>query len=198
MLPFGVTIPSTVPQRSEIPEGLMNYPVYKDEFADTLYYGLAVWYSAIWRLKSSAVKVQIAFRLQPTVLKTVIQWVPKTCVLCLASPLRHTSTSAVHSYFLKDALPSFSSVIPNLGPNTKLRAMYSITFAVDWFSAISVGLLLNYSTSCVWFFYHRRVPLHSEQSTSWDPLNKVICDGSHFPSIEALVSLLYIASSLPN
>ena len=27
MLPFGVTIPATVPQRSEIPEGLMNYPV---------------------------------------------------------------------------------------------------------------------------------------------------------------------------
>ena len=29
MLPFGVTIPATVPQRSEIPEGLMNYPVFK-------------------------------------------------------------------------------------------------------------------------------------------------------------------------
>ena len=29
MLPFGVTIPATVPQRSEIPEGLMNYPVNK-------------------------------------------------------------------------------------------------------------------------------------------------------------------------
>jgi len=28
MLPFGVTIPATVPQRSEIPEGLKNYPVY--------------------------------------------------------------------------------------------------------------------------------------------------------------------------
>jgi len=28
MLPFGVTIPATVPQRSEIPEGLMHYPVY--------------------------------------------------------------------------------------------------------------------------------------------------------------------------
>jgi hypothetical protein len=28
MLPFGVTIPATVPQSSEIPEGLMNYPVY--------------------------------------------------------------------------------------------------------------------------------------------------------------------------
>jgi hypothetical protein len=27
MLPFCVTIPATVPQRSEIPEGLMNYPV---------------------------------------------------------------------------------------------------------------------------------------------------------------------------
>jgi len=28
MLPFGVTIPATVPQSSEIPEGLMNYSVY--------------------------------------------------------------------------------------------------------------------------------------------------------------------------
>ena len=27
MLPFGVTIPATVPQRSEIPEGIMNYSV---------------------------------------------------------------------------------------------------------------------------------------------------------------------------
>jgi hypothetical protein len=29
MLPFGMTIPATVSQRSEIPDGLMNYPVYK-------------------------------------------------------------------------------------------------------------------------------------------------------------------------
>jgi hypothetical protein len=28
MLPFGVTISTTVPQRSEIPEGLINYHVY--------------------------------------------------------------------------------------------------------------------------------------------------------------------------
>jgi len=28
MLPFGVTIPATVPQWSEIPEGLMNNSVY--------------------------------------------------------------------------------------------------------------------------------------------------------------------------
>jgi hypothetical protein len=28
MLPFGVTIPAAVPQRSDIPEGLMNYPVF--------------------------------------------------------------------------------------------------------------------------------------------------------------------------
>jgi hypothetical protein len=28
MLPFDVTIPATVPQRSEIPEGLTNYPVF--------------------------------------------------------------------------------------------------------------------------------------------------------------------------
>jgi hypothetical protein len=28
MLPFGVATPATVPQRSEIPEELMNYPVY--------------------------------------------------------------------------------------------------------------------------------------------------------------------------
>jgi hypothetical protein len=29
MLPFGVIIPATVPQRSEIPEGLTNYPVFQ-------------------------------------------------------------------------------------------------------------------------------------------------------------------------
>jgi len=31
MLPFGMTIPATVPQRSEIPKGLMNYPVYNTD-----------------------------------------------------------------------------------------------------------------------------------------------------------------------
>jgi hypothetical protein len=31
MFPFGVTVAATVPQRSEIPEGLMNYPVCKYE-----------------------------------------------------------------------------------------------------------------------------------------------------------------------
>ena len=30
MLPFCVTIPATVPQRSEIQEGLTNYPVYTE------------------------------------------------------------------------------------------------------------------------------------------------------------------------
>jgi len=34
MLPFGVTIPVTVPQRSEIPEGLMNNPVYDTMVVD--------------------------------------------------------------------------------------------------------------------------------------------------------------------
>jgi hypothetical protein len=28
MIPFGVTIPATVPQGSKIPEGLMNNPVF--------------------------------------------------------------------------------------------------------------------------------------------------------------------------
>jgi hypothetical protein len=32
MLPFGVTIPATVPQRPEIPEGLLQYPVYYRHF----------------------------------------------------------------------------------------------------------------------------------------------------------------------
>jgi hypothetical protein len=32
MLPFGVTIPATVPQRLEIPEGLANYPVHFSSF----------------------------------------------------------------------------------------------------------------------------------------------------------------------
>jgi len=45
MLPFSVTIPATVPQRLEIPEGLMNYPVFynnKYPFFDEsqLYFGM--------------------------------------------------------------------------------------------------------------------------------------------------------------
>jgi hypothetical protein len=32
MLPLDVTIPATVPQGSEIPEGLMNNPVYETEY----------------------------------------------------------------------------------------------------------------------------------------------------------------------
>jgi len=35
MLPFGVTNPATVPQRSEIPEGLMSYPVVWTQAATT-------------------------------------------------------------------------------------------------------------------------------------------------------------------
>jgi hypothetical protein len=38
MLPFGVTIPATVTQRSEIPEGLMNYPVYVPLIFEVLYF----------------------------------------------------------------------------------------------------------------------------------------------------------------
>jgi hypothetical protein len=36
MLPFGVTIPASVPQRSEIPERLTNYPVYVHSAATTI------------------------------------------------------------------------------------------------------------------------------------------------------------------
>ena len=36
MLPFGVTIPATVPQRSEIPEGLMNYHLVDLHWNETL------------------------------------------------------------------------------------------------------------------------------------------------------------------
>jgi hypothetical protein len=32
MLPFGVTIPAIVPQKSEIPEGLRNYPAFSGQF----------------------------------------------------------------------------------------------------------------------------------------------------------------------
>jgi hypothetical protein len=32
MLPFGMTIPATVQQRSEIPEELMNYPEKKKKY----------------------------------------------------------------------------------------------------------------------------------------------------------------------
>jgi hypothetical protein len=37
MLPFGVTIPVTIPQRSEILEGLLNYPVYNENMNELMY-----------------------------------------------------------------------------------------------------------------------------------------------------------------
>jgi hypothetical protein len=37
MLPFGVTIPATVPQGSEIPEGLMNNPVFSVPCTNQMY-----------------------------------------------------------------------------------------------------------------------------------------------------------------
>jgi hypothetical protein len=40
MLPFGVTIPATVPQRSDIPDGLTNYPVHYLHFYIVLFYDL--------------------------------------------------------------------------------------------------------------------------------------------------------------
>jgi hypothetical protein len=36
MLPFGVTFPATVPQGSEIPEGLMNKPVFLKKFKNSV------------------------------------------------------------------------------------------------------------------------------------------------------------------
>jgi hypothetical protein len=36
MLPFGVTIPATVPQGAEIPEGLTNNPVLVPEYLHAL------------------------------------------------------------------------------------------------------------------------------------------------------------------
>jgi hypothetical protein len=36
IFPFGVTIPASVPQRSDISEGLMNYPAYRRTHARTM------------------------------------------------------------------------------------------------------------------------------------------------------------------
>jgi hypothetical protein len=41
MIPFGVTIPDSVPLGSEIPEGLINYPVFK-EAAEGSYFPTSV------------------------------------------------------------------------------------------------------------------------------------------------------------
>ena len=41
MLPFGVTIPATVPQGSEIPEGFMNNPV--DALISQIYFGIKIY-----------------------------------------------------------------------------------------------------------------------------------------------------------
>ena len=42
MLPFGVTIPATVPQGSEIPEGIINNPVYRVVIPIKLEFGASV------------------------------------------------------------------------------------------------------------------------------------------------------------
>ena len=43
MLPFGVTIPATVPQGSEIPEGLMNNPVFARAGSSGIVYDFEVY-----------------------------------------------------------------------------------------------------------------------------------------------------------
>ena len=64
MLPFSVTIPATVPQRSEIPEGLMNYPVFVDKLQRVLK----------WKLYETGVSLKLEKRmsepLHPSSLQT--------------------------------------------------------------------------------------------------------------------------------
>jgi len=48
MLPFGVTITATVPQRSEIPEGLMNYAVLKVDNVSIILVGTECVLCEVW------------------------------------------------------------------------------------------------------------------------------------------------------
>lgn len=130
--------------------------------------GLTVWNSAIWRLKTSGVTVQIAIRLHPTVIKTETQWVLKTCVLRHDVPRLHTSSLAHQPkqlFFKKTLCLLLSSLIPNLGPNTKLRAMYSNYFrsglfqchscrsVTQLFHVLHVILLPSPCTTSLWTKY---------------------------------------------
>jgi hypothetical protein len=69
-LPFGVTIPATVLQRSEFTGGLMNYPVYlifggNDKFASNIKRGIKckiesnVNQEGIWDLELWSVKLSV-------------------------------------------------------------------------------------------------------------------------------------------
>jgi hypothetical protein len=59
MLPFGVTIPATVPQGSEIPEGLMNNPVYSQEFLKPCVTSTAgIWDNSAWILQNRNAKIK--------------------------------------------------------------------------------------------------------------------------------------------
>jgi hypothetical protein len=72
MLPFGVTIPATVPQGSEIPEGLMNNPVFHVEYLPFFFQNCAV-YEIMWE------NTVEGDRLQMTIWPTRIAcWMPKT------------------------------------------------------------------------------------------------------------------------
>jgi hypothetical protein len=47
MLPFGVTIPATVPQMSKFPEGLMNYPVLGSTVNKILKFQMSVYVTKV-------------------------------------------------------------------------------------------------------------------------------------------------------
>jgi len=78
MLPFGVTIPATVPQGSEIPEGLMNNPVYKFKNYKTVQtpmfmYSIHVKIMASWR-RSISCKINYLIFPSKVGLKTLFRY----------------------------------------------------------------------------------------------------------------------------
>jgi len=55
MIPFGVTIPVTIPQRSEFLEGLMNYPVFS-----VSYKAMYLWVRTVCSFRKELIIVTMA------------------------------------------------------------------------------------------------------------------------------------------
>ena len=90
MLPFDVTIPATVPQRSEIPEGLMNYPVLpklSENYLQAYFQnGRDVWIYVEWRWPHKRVEINTCY--VPTGTIQLLNLVLNTLHFCVISSFR--------------------------------------------------------------------------------------------------------------
>jgi hypothetical protein len=99
MLPFGVTIPATVPQRSDIPEGLVNYPVYSpyllaSYFCSSIYNRLVLgsYKSPLFRKPSRCVHVRV------NCFNIIYLYWPYRCVFKLRDMCTHSNNTLLKKH----------------------------------------------------------------------------------------------------